>query len=123
MVGEYLSVVTSCKDTLFADIQRLAPAGRLSVSPDRCRIGKHWEIDPGREIHYKTLDDYSEHLRGLLRDAVRVRLRSCTTVGVMLSGGVDSSSVLSTATSLAGAGVPTECEAFSLIPPAGVLDE
>lgn len=123
MVGEYLSVVTSTDDTLFSDIQRLPRACRLSVSADGCRIDKYWEIDPGREIRYQTLDDYSEHLCGLLRDAVRVRLRSCTPVGVMLSGGVDSSSVLSTATSLTGADVPTECEAFSLIPPAGVLDE
>lgn len=124
MVGEYLSVVTSLDDTLFADIQRLPPARRLSVSAEDCRVDKHWEIDFTKEIRYKTIDEYGDQLRTVLRDAVRARLRSCSTVGVMLSGGVDSSSLVGMATSLARDGaVTTRCEAFSVVGMDGVLDE
>lgn len=124
MVGEYLSVVTSVEDTLFADIQRLPPASRLSVSADRCRLDKHWEIEPTREIRYTTVAEYGEHLRSLVSEAIRGRLRSCSKVAVMLSGGVDSSSILGLATSLVRQGaVDTNVVALSLVAPEGVVDE
>ena len=124
MVGEYLSVITSVEDTLFADIQRLPRASRLVVSADRCRIDTYWDIDATREIRYKTTAEYGEHLRAVLREAVRARLRSGSRVGVMLSGGVDSSSVLAMAASLRAAGeVPAACDAWSMVAIGGVEDE
>lgn len=124
MVGEYLSVVTSTTDTPFADVQRLAPAGRLIVSTDRCRVDTYWAIDTAKEIRYSRQAEYAEHLHEIVRDAVRVRLRSCTPVGVLLSGGVDSSSVLGLATALRRSGaVSTECNAWSLVGAGDVLDE
>lgn len=115
MVAEYLSVVTSTTDTLFADVQRLPPAGRLVATADGARADCYWTIDPSREIRYPALEDYGEHLRSVLRDAVRARLRSSTSVGVLLSGGVDSSSVLGMAMALKRSGaVPLACEAWSV---------
>lgn len=123
MVGEYLSVVTSTTDTLFADVQRLAPAGRLIVTPGGSRVDTYWTIDTSREIRYPTMEEYGEHLRSLLREAVRARLRCSTNAGVMLSGGVDSSSILGLATSLRRSGdVPIACEAWS-VRTDGVVDE
>ena len=123
MVGEYLSVVTSTTDTLFADVQRLPPAGRLTVTADGARADTYWTIDTSREIRYPTLGEYAEHLRTLLREAVRARLRSTTGVGVLLSGGVDSSSILGLATSLRRSGdVTTACDAWS-VRNTGVADE
>lgn len=123
MVAEYLSVVTSTTDTLWADVQRLAPAGRLVVTRGGSRVDTYWTIDTSREIRYPTLEEYGEHLHSLLRDAVRARLRSSTSAGVMLSGGVDSSSILGLATSLRQSGeAPVACDAWS-IRTGGVVDE
>jgi asparagine synthase (glutamine-hydrolysing) len=122
MIGEYLSVVTSIEDTAFADIKRLPRACRLVVSADACDSGKYWEIDAQRTIRYDSPEEYGHDLRSLLADAVRVRLRSCSPVGVMLSGGVDSSSILAMAASMAAAG-RAACEAYSMIGPGQSLDE
>ena len=124
MIGECLSVITSTTDTLLADVQRLARAHRIVVSPDAFHLDQYWEIDPTRTIRYRTVDDYGEHLRALLRQTVGDRLRSSTRTGVMLSGGIDSSSVLATATQLGRTGQSVAgCDAFSIVDPGGPLDE
>jgi asparagine synthase (glutamine-hydrolysing) len=124
MVGEHLSVTTSNQDTLLADVQRLPPAGRLIVSRDACRADTYWSIDPSAEIRYKTVAEYAEHLSALLTEAVRVRLRSAAPVGVLLSGGVDSSSIFGLAASLARQGrVDRGCDAWTLAGEADIFDE
>ena len=124
MIGECLSVITSAADTLLADVQRLPRAHRIVVSPGGFRLDKYWEIETARTIRYKTVDEYGEHLRALLRQTVGDRLRSSTNTGVMLSGGVDSSSVMAMAVQLRRSGdVAMPCDAFSLVDPGGPLDE
>jgi asparagine synthase (glutamine-hydrolysing) len=124
MAAEYLSIVTSTTDTMLADVQRLAPGRRIAVSPHDCRVEKYWDIDAARTIRYKTVGDYCGHLRALLTQVVADRLRSATETGVLLSGGIDSSSLLATATQLRRSGrVTRDCSAFSLIEPGGPLDE
>jgi asparagine synthase (glutamine-hydrolysing) len=124
MAAEYLSIVTSTTDTLFADVHRLAPAHRIVVSSREFRHDKYWEIDAARTIRYRTTGEYRDHLRALLTQVVGDRLRSSTDTGVLLSGGVDSSSILATAVQLKRSGALTrDCSAFSLIDPGGPLDE
>ncbi len=124
MAGEHLSVITSDADTLFADVQRLPRAHRIVVSAGAWHLDKYWDIDPARTIRYRTVDEYGEHLRALLRQVVGDRIRSSTAVGVMLSGGVDSSSIMATAMHLKPSGARADnCAAFSLIDPGGPLDE
>ena len=124
MVAEHLSVVTSTTETLLADVQRLAPAGRLIASHDRCRVDTYWTLDGAREIHYTSDGEYAEHLRTLLDEAVRARARSARGIGVMLSGGVDSSAILGIATELERRGdFERRCEAWSLVGGPEVMDE
>ena len=124
MAGEYLSVITSTTDTLLADVQRLAPAHRLVVSSRELRCDTYWDIDAPRTIRYRTTGEYADHLRALLEQVVADRLRSSTDTGVLLSGGVDSSSILATAMHLRRSGaLVRDCSAFSLIDPGGPLDE
>src|SRR5262249_22570050 len=57
MVAEYLSnVITSKTETLYRDVLRLPPATFMIVRPSNIRIHKYWEINPKREIRYRTDD-------------------------------------------------------------------
>lgn len=75
--------------SLFEGIDRLQP-GHLAVY-DRTTYASrpYWELRPGDEA---PLEPGS--LRELLRESVRARLMSDVPLGVLLSGGVDSSAVL-----------------------------
>jgi asparagine synthase (glutamine-hydrolysing) len=121
MAGEYLATtVLSRTDTLFRDVSRLAPAHLLSADPSGVRVARYWHPDPTRTIRYARDDDYADHLRELFRDAVRRKLRTGRRVGVMLSGGLDSSAVLGAAASLAG---PDAIRAFTASFPGLDCDE
>ncbi len=78
--------------SIFKGIEKLAPASYLVFKNGQAFTGKYWEIMP--EINSgKSLSDYLEGFYDLLKDAVKLRLRSDVALGAHLSGGVDSSSV------------------------------
>jgi len=61
------------------------------------RKEQYWDIDPNQTIRYNTDEEYAEHFLNLFKEAIRVRLRSHGPVGALLSGGLDSSSIVCTA--------------------------
>jgi asparagine synthase (glutamine-hydrolysing) len=78
----------------FAGIHKLAPGERLIYEGGAARAERYWELD------YSGADACSdeealERLDALLRQATRDRLVSDVPVGAFLSGGVDSSLVVS----------------------------
>jgi asparagine synthase (glutamine-hydrolysing) len=80
--------------TPFAGVRMLRAGHVLVGTPDgRVDVKRHWALTP-RAITYRHPHDYSDHLRHLLTEAVRVRLRSSRTVWPHLSGGFDSSSIV-----------------------------
>ena len=82
------------------------PAAHLatftSTSPV-ARLTQYRDIDPSREIRYTDSCEYSEHLRSLYVEALRARLRGVDRAAVLLSGGVDSSSVVGIVSTLGSA--------------------
>jgi asparagine synthase (glutamine-hydrolysing) len=76
--------------TFFANVRTVPPATCLVWSRDG--VGHHstWTFEPGDE---SPKPDAEERFRELLRDAVRVRMRSDVPVGACLSGGLDSSAI------------------------------
>jgi asparagine synthase (glutamine-hydrolysing) len=76
--------------TFFHNIRQLLPGHLLCIEPARERLRQHWNFRPGTEV---SRPDAPEALCELLRDAVKIRLRSDVPYGVMLSGGLDSSAV------------------------------
>ncbi len=95
MVAEYLlGAFSTREDTLFSGLMRLAGGDLLIVRPDGVTKRTWLALDPGKKISYRTDDEYAEHLRGLVEEAVRCRMRSVGGVAAELSGGIDSSAVV-----------------------------
>jgi asparagine synthase (glutamine-hydrolysing) len=60
------------------------------------KIRRYWTPPTDGRIRYARADDYVEHFQELLQEAVADRLRT-NRVGILLSGGLDSSSVAAVA--------------------------
>lgn len=122
MIAEHLAVrVDNLKETLITGISRLQPASFLIADNIDIDEHKYWDIDCHAQIHYRHESDYAEHFIDLFRETVNRQLRSITTVGTHLSGGIDSSSVACIAASTAGKG--KGFDSFSLVFPGQDCDE
>lgn len=103
-------------ETFFLGIQAVLPGYRLSVTPAGIRAARFWDFDPQAQIRYRSPAEYAEHLRALLIQAVKRRLRSAHPIAVATSGGLDSSIVLCLANDLRRSGggdaplVPLSCQ-------------
>jgi asparagine synthase (glutamine-hydrolysing) len=77
------------------------PAGHvLVVDREAVRARRYWQLEPPAELRYRRDDEYAEHYLALFSEVVRARLRSSRPVGVLLSGGLDSSSIVAVAQEL-----------------------
>uniref|UniRef100_A0A832MLV4 asparagine synthase (glutamine-hydrolyzing) n=1 Tax=Eiseniibacteriota bacterium TaxID=2212470 RepID=A0A832MLV4_UNCEI len=87
--------------TFFEGLFQL-PAGHFLTFSD-AGLGIHpwWSLDPGRRAE-GTPEELAREFERLFTDAVRLRLRADVEVGACLSGGLDSSAVVTTAARLAG---------------------
>ena len=82
--------------TFYDGVLRLPQAHYLVVKPDgSIQRQRYWDIDPRVQEDGKSDAWYSEQFRELFFDSVKLRLRSDVPVGSSLSGGLDSSTVVS----------------------------
>jgi asparagine synthase (glutamine-hydrolysing) len=79
--------------TVYQSILRLPPAHSLVVTPDKLQKRRYWKLEDAPIIHMKSEQAYIEGFLEVYSQAVRSRLRSYRSLGVTLSGGLDSSSV------------------------------
>ena len=81
--------------TVFKDIYELPPGHFMKVSGGKVSLKKYWDLpfQPRSEQLDLAPAEICEHLRELLLDAVKIRLRADVPVGCYLSGGLDSSAV------------------------------
>ena len=80
--------------TMFSGVHKLQPGHSLTWSPGRapqvtCYWDIHFDMDQEHDESY-----FTDRLRYLLEDAVRLRLRADVPLGAHLSGGLDSSVVV-----------------------------
>lgn len=83
--------------TFFKDVYRLPPAHTLTVNANGMQIQRYWHLEPGPELELSSDEEYAEAFLEVFSEAVRCRLRGADTVGSMLSGGMDSGSVVAVA--------------------------
>ncbi|HEY6944384.1 MAG TPA: asparagine synthase (glutamine-hydrolyzing) [Candidatus Acidoferrum sp.] len=79
--------------TLVDGIEKLAPGGWLEWQDGEVSTGSYWTLPFGVSNTY-TLESAKEELGALLQDAVREHLISDVPLGVWLSGGIDSTTIL-----------------------------
>jgi asparagine synthase (glutamine-hydrolysing) len=97
MVAEFLSSRTaSASETLYQNIHRVPPGHALLARDGVPNIVNLGVLDAPIERGSLRPAEYADEFRALLRSAVRDRLDPKHGVGVLLSGGVDSSSILAT---------------------------
>lgn len=109
--------------SMFADVQELPGAHLAEVSLDATpdvRPVRYWSA-PSRQTHDLSFDAAAAELRARLEVSVGLHLRSDVPVGTMLSGGVDSSSILMLMRRVLGPGA--ELHAFSYRGEDGAVDE
>lgn len=109
--------------TLFADIRQLPAAHFMEVSLDRPVSGQPtcwWQLDLDRELDV-SFDAAADLVRESFLDSMRLHLRSDVPLGFALSGGIDSSAVVSSARHLLGPAA--ELHTFSFIPDDPLIDE
>jgi asparagine synthase (glutamine-hydrolysing) len=95
-----------CPWTLVEGIEKLPPGEWLEWSDGEVSTGSYWKIPLGVSQSL-TLESAKEELDALLRDAVREHLISDVPLGVWLSGGIDSSTILHYAARASGSQLKT----------------
>ena len=125
-IGEFLTAWPRFTDeTLFDGIFRVPSRHYLIVNEKGVRKCRYWDFDPDHEIRYNDDNEYAEHFLTLYKEAVRCRLRCNCPAGSDLSGGLDSSSIVSIVQMLRNDGVVNldRFETFSDIFPGMDCDE
>lgn len=98
--------------TAFKGIAHLPPASCWIVRQNGIEKRTWWEIPREAKGGDRSDADAQEEFRTILKDAVRLRLRSDEPVGAFLSGGLDSSTVVSLMRSLGNDEIKTFTAGF-----------
>jgi asparagine synthase (glutamine-hydrolysing) len=98
--------------TIFSGVRKLAPGHVLLCTEDGIEISRYARPAPAPqdELREEPAEVLAEELRERLRDSVKAHLLADVPVGVLLSGGVDSSVLAALAASVS----PTRVSTFSI---------
>ena len=83
------------EDTLFKSVRKLLPGHHLVAERGQVTIRQYWDLRFTRDRWNQSFEEAVEELHHLLKATVRDHMIADVPVGVLLSGGVDSSAVLS----------------------------
>ncbi|HEY6807050.1 MAG TPA: asparagine synthase (glutamine-hydrolyzing) [Pyrinomonadaceae bacterium] len=99
--------------SIYEGINKLPAAHKLVLEDGRITVEPYWKLDYRTVSPVPTEREAAEHLQSLLADSVRMRLVSDVPLGVLLSGGVDSSSVAALAVRSSSEAVKTFSISFA----------
>jgi asparagine synthase (glutamine-hydrolysing) len=115
LVGSLEGIDTT--STFHEGIIRLPPAHAIAIEPRGIRLQRYWTLEPVSELKLRSQSDYNEAFLEVFSDSVRCRLRSAGPVGSMLSGGMDSGSVVAVARGLLAQQNRGPLQTFSCVGP------
>ncbi len=112
-LNEYLSFeYVPTPRTIFQNIYKLPPGHALSLYEGQEHTWQYWDINLARSenVQPKRLAEYEAELLEVLREAVCKEMISDVPIGVLLSGGIDSSAVAA----LMAEATPGNVKSFSI---------
>jgi len=92
--GDYLryGIYDHGERTFFAGVSALPPGHTLTWRDGAATVRRYWDVSAQPRLDLSD-DEAADALDELLRDAIRLRLRSDVPLGVNLSGGLDSTTL------------------------------
>ncbi|MCA1628912.1 MAG: asparagine synthase (glutamine-hydrolyzing) [Acidobacteria bacterium] len=99
--------------SIYEGISKLPAAHALTLEDGKVETWAYWDVSYRKPATSPTEDEASERLRELLADSVRMRLVADVPLGVLLSGGVDSSAVAALAVGASAGTVKTFSISFA----------
>jgi asparagine synthase (glutamine-hydrolysing) len=113
-VADYLGMVFEDKaGTFYRNIFRLPPGHSLTVGPRGLTLRSYWALDRDAAVRLGSDEEYAAAFDDIFTDALRCRMRSPRPPGFLLSGGLDSSSMVCKARCLGGGGEGNPLLTFS----------
>ena len=119
-----LSIQDHDERTFFKDVKQLLPAHWLEWDADSGETRGpfcYWAPEIAGDLDTTRDREFEAQLPELLKDSIRMRLRSDVRVGICLSGGLDSTTICSFATRLVGD--PSSLSAYTMAFPGSPEDE
>lgn len=96
MIDRFLTVLyLPGSETMFRSVRKLPPGHYLVCEDGKTQVHEYWNLRFPAEARNVSIEDATSELTQLLRDSVRSHMVSDVPVGVLLSGGVDSTGLLS----------------------------
>ncbi len=93
-IADYLTcIITENSSTFYKNILRLPPGHTLEVTPEKSTCQMYWQPHPV-PTSCRNGSEYQEQFYSIFNEAVQCRMRSTHPVGSLLSGGLDSSSIV-----------------------------
>jgi asparagine synthase (glutamine-hydrolysing) len=80
--------------TFYQGIYRLPPAHSLVLRQNKLTLSRYWQPTPQTPRHLKSDRDYQDALTEILTQAVSDRCRGIASPAILLSGGVDSATLM-----------------------------
>ncbi len=99
--------------SIYQGINKLPAAHTLTLQDGEIETRCYWSLSYAKSAKPPTESEAAEHLLELLADSVRMRLVSDVPLGVLLSGGVDSSSIAALAVRASSEAVKTFSISFA----------
>jgi asparagine synthase (glutamine-hydrolysing) len=83
----------NCDDTIYEEIQQLLPAHSMKLSTTEMLKKQYWYPLKVKPLKLNSDKEYEEAFMEVFKESINCRLRSVGSVGMMLSGGLDSGSI------------------------------
>jgi len=99
--------------SIYEGISKLPAAHSLTLENGEVKVERYWQLSYRNREPVPSVDEAAEQLRTLLAESVRMRMVSDVPLGVLLSGGIDSSVVTALAVQASSETVKTFSISFA----------
>ena len=103
------------EQTFHKGVKRLLPGHTLTWRANRAKVAPYWDLVFEQKVQH-GVTSCAENIKKLLQNSIALHLRSDVPLGVFLSGGIDSSAIVSLLSPGASCGLKTFSVAYNFGP-------